>query len=76
MQAFGPAIVMLPNGQFQIILNPGANHLPRLPEEPKQIEAEVKSKNSKVTPPESAFVKLAPSHDRYSQIRHGDGGEF
>ena len=74
MQAFGPAIVMLPNGQFQIILNPGANHIPRLPEAKKQ--PEVKKIGGGSIPPESAFVKLAPSEDRYSQIRHGDGGEF
>lgn len=54
--------------QFQIVLNTDANHVPKVPD--------VKALPEKRTsPPESAFVKLAPSQDRYS-VRHGDGGEF
>lgn len=57
---------MLPNVQFEIVLNQG-DHVPKIPAQ-KQVEV-------KTAPPESTFVKLAPSQDRYS-VRHGDGGEF
>jgi endoplasmic reticulum resident protein 44 len=60
-------IEMMPNVQFEIVLNTDANHVPKVPEV-KQVEV-------RTAPPESAFIKLAPSQERYS-VRHGDGGEF
>lgn len=60
-------IEMVPNVQFEIVVNTDANHVPKIPE--------IKPQEVRTAPPESAFVKLAPSQDRYS-VRHGDGGEF
>lgn len=60
-------IEMVPNVQFQIVMNPDGAHLPKVPEQ-KKVEY-------RTDPPESAFAKLAPSDNRYS-VRHGDGGEF
>lgn len=57
----------LPNVQFEIVINPN-DHIPKLPE--KKVE------KKQTGPPESSFIKLAPSSDRYSPLRHGDGGEF
>lgn len=59
-------IIQMPNVQFQIVVNEDG-HVPKIPE----VKPQVQKKNV----PESAFVKLAPSQDRYS-VRHGDGGEF
>jgi len=46
-----------------------SNHLPKVSDKQE------KSNKKATSPPESTFVKLAPSRDRYT-IRHGDGGEF
>jgi len=60
-------IIQMPNVQFEIVVNQGDGHVPKIPE--------VKPQAKRTSPPESSFVKLAPSQDRYS-VRHGDGGEF
>ena len=64
-----PALNALPNVQFEIVVNPNVDHIPKLPEVKDNVE-------KKTNPPESVFIKLAPSSDRYTAIRHGDGGEF
>ncbi len=68
----GPDPVGLPNlqnVQFEIVINPNTDHIPKIPEQKKEAE-------KKASPPESTFIKLAPSSDRYSALRHSDGGEF
>lgn len=59
--------MQMPGVQFEIVVNPNG-HVPKIPE--------VKTIPEKRTnPPDSAFVKLAPSQDRYS-VRHANGGEL
>lgn len=53
----------------QPAIDTASGHIPKV-NEPKGVPAKKSS-----TPPDSVFVKLGPSNNRYS-LKHGDGGEL
>lgn len=53
--------------EIQLVIGNQPQHIPKADDD--------SNKQKLSTPPESVFIKLAPSRDRYS-LKHGDGGEL
>jgi hypothetical protein len=53
--------------QIELVVNNQAGHIPKTSDEPN-----VAANTRQSTPPESVFIKLGPSRDRYSMKYEGE----